>query len=127
MLTALLLFLAAVMHAPNLGDAVSALACGAVAGAISKLTVLPLDVVKKRLQVQGFDETARSSFGRVQNYSSAANCIATIARQEGAAGFFKGALPSLLKAAPNSALNFAIYSSVLKALDDDQPSDDGWA
>lgn len=87
-------------------------------GMLSKIAVLPLDVVKKRLQIQGFDETARGSFGRVQHYSSAANCIAVIARQEGIAGFYKGSLASLLKAMPNSALNFAMYNAVLVALED---------
>ena len=116
----------AVERMPDMDDSLSALACGAVAGAVSKLAVLPLDVVKKRLQVQGFDETARSSFGRVQHYSSAANCITLIARHEGAAGFFKGALPSLLKAMPNSALNFAMYNAVLEVLADVPPPEEAW-
>ena len=48
------------------------------------------------LKVQGFHQ-ARESFGRVQSYSGMIDCFKVIAKEEGAAGFFKGLAPSTLK------------------------------
>ncbi|XP_004342772.1 thiamine pyrophosphate carrier 1 protein [Capsaspora owczarzaki ATCC 30864] len=83
-------------------------ACGAVAGALSKFTVLPLDIVKKRLQVQGFEEP-RFRFGRQQTYLGMRNAMQIMLAQEGVRGFFKGGLPSVLKSMPSTAITFAVY------------------
>lgn len=42
------------------------LVIGAIAGAVSKTAVYPLDLAKKRLQVIGFDK-ARIGFGQVRS------------------------------------------------------------
>jgi solute carrier family 25 thiamine pyrophosphate transporter 19 len=42
--------------------------CGSLAGLVAKVVVYPLDLSKKRLQVQGFEE-ARLHFGRVSPIS----------------------------------------------------------
>ena len=42
--------------------------------------------------------------------------VSDIAAKEGAAGLFKGALPSILKAAPSAAVTFAAYDFFLKYL-----------
>lgn len=39
--------------------------------------------------------------------------VRDIAAQEGVAGLFKGALPSVLKAAPSAAVTFAVYDSCM--------------
>ncbi|PFX29767.1 Mitochondrial thiamine pyrophosphate carrier [Stylophora pistillata] len=72
------------------------LVCGAIAGFFSKGVIYPLDMVKKRLQVQGFQD-AREIFGRVQKYNGMLDCFRIILREEGAFGFFKGLAPSTLK------------------------------
>eukprot|EP01137_Pigoraptor_chileana_P016288 Opistho-2@73008 len=88
--------------------------CGGAAGMSSKIAVLPLDIVKKRMQVQGF-EGARSTFGRFEHYSGAYNCLSTIVRQEGVLALFKGGMPSVIKAAPASATTFVVYEMVKRA------------
>lgn len=84
------------------------LLCGALAGAIGKLAVLPFDTVKRRMQVIGFEQ-ARRPFGRVEHYRNAVHCVRRIVTVEGVRGLFKGAAPSLLKASVSSATMFAVY------------------
>jgi solute carrier family 25 thiamine pyrophosphate transporter 19 len=90
---------------------------GLAAGTIAKLGTHPLDVAKKRFQVAGL---ARSmSYGRrvpKDVTSSLFACLRDIAKNEGIGGFYKGALPSVLKAAPAAAITLACYDFVLRAL-----------
>lgn len=88
------------------------LVCGGLSGICGKGVIYPLDMVKKRLQVQGFHQ-ARESFGRVQSYSGMIDCFKVIAKEEGAAGFFKGLAPSTLKAGFSVALIFCTYEQCL--------------
>lgn len=91
--------------------------CGLAAGTLSKLGTHPLDVVKKRFQVAGLQRSTR--YGERVTLSTAASlqrCIQEIARKEGLAGFYKGTLPSLLKAAPSAAVTFACYDFFLRFL-----------
>uniref|UniRef100_A0A5F8GBV4 Solute carrier family 25 member 19 n=1 Tax=Monodelphis domestica TaxID=13616 RepID=A0A5F8GBV4_MONDO len=84
------------------------LLCGSGAGVISKILTYPLDLFKKRLQVDGFEE-ARATFGQVRKYESLLDCARKILQEEGARGFFKGLTPSLLKAAMSTGLIFFMY------------------
>lgn len=90
---------------------------GLAAGTIAKLGTHPLDVAKKRFQVAGL---ARSmSYGRrvpKDVTSSLFACLRDIAKNEGIGGFYKGALPSVLKAAPAAAITLACYDFVFRAL-----------
>ncbi|GAU88852.1 hypothetical protein RvY_01476-2 [Ramazzottius varieornatus] len=69
--------------------AVESLCCGFMAGAFAKTIIYPLDVLKKRLQVQGFEE-GRRGFGQLVSVHSFRHGIKEIWRIEGLAGFFKG-------------------------------------
>ncbi|ELK30974.1 Mitochondrial thiamine pyrophosphate carrier [Myotis davidii] len=84
------------------------LLCGSGAGVISKTLTYPLDLVKKRLQVGGFEQ-ARASFGQVRSYQGLLDCARQVLREEGVPGFFKGLSPSLLKAALSTGLVFFWY------------------
>lgn len=91
--------------------------CGLAAGTLAKLGTHPLDVAKKRFQVAGLQRSAR--YGQrvaASTATSLAACIKEIAVNEGIAGFYKGALPSLLKAAPSAAVTFACYDFFFRLL-----------
>ncbi|KAK7506412.1 hypothetical protein BaRGS_00002524, partial [Batillaria attramentaria] len=60
------------------------LTCGSGAGFMSKLIIYPLDIVKKRLQVQGF-ESAREQFGATRQYSGLVSCLVKVGKEEGGA------------------------------------------
>ncbi|XP_042689047.1 mitochondrial thiamine pyrophosphate carrier isoform X2 [Centrocercus urophasianus] len=90
------------------GGNVKNLVCGSCAGIISKTLTYPFDLIKKRLQVGGF-ERARAAFGQVRIYRGLLDCIRQIMREEGPGGFFKGLSPSLLKAAVSTGLIFFTY------------------
>ena len=50
------------------------------------------------IQVQGFREVIRSGgLESVPVYNGVVHCITTVYKQEGILGFYKGAVPSLLK------------------------------
>lgn len=91
---------------------IGTLGSGALAGLASKTLVYPLDLVKKRLQIRGFEE-ARKNFGKVVVYKGLFECLVNTVREEGYLGLFKGFTPSLIKAASVSALHFAFYEWAL--------------
>ncbi|XP_018417046.1 PREDICTED: mitochondrial thiamine pyrophosphate carrier [Nanorana parkeri] len=84
------------------------LLCGSGAGVISKTVTYPLDLIKKRLQIGGFEQ-ARAAFGEVRTYQGLRDCVYRIHLEEGLRGFFKGLSPSLLKAAVSTGLTFFCY------------------
>jgi solute carrier family 25 (mitochondrial thiamine pyrophosphate transporter), member 19 len=91
--------------------------CGLAAGTIAKLGTHPLDVAKKRFQVAGLRRSTR--YGQrvaSSSVSSLAQCLQDIVAKEGLAGFYKGALPSVIKAAPSAAVTFACYEFIFKSL-----------
>lgn len=96
-------------------ESLEAIVCGSGSGALSKFMVYPLDVVKKRLQVQGFEE-ARKFFGGVRNYNGLIHCVVVSIQEEGIRSLFKGLYPSLLKAALVSGINFCVYENVCRLL-----------
>ncbi|XP_072414234.1 mitochondrial thiamine pyrophosphate carrier isoform X1 [Chiloscyllium punctatum] len=84
------------------------LMCGSCAGVISKTLTYPFDLLKKRLQVEGFEQ-ARMAFGQVQTYNGFLDCAYQVARTEGLRGLFKGLSPSMLKAAVSTGFTFFWY------------------
>ncbi|KAF9141286.1 mitochondrial thiamine pyrophosphate transporter [Linnemannia schmuckeri] len=89
------------------------MACGAMSGVISKTAVYPLDMVRKRLQIQG-SEQQRNITGNAGTGSGAPTtvwrCMVHIVRREGYLALYKGLLPGILKAAPASAVTFLVFS-----------------
>ncbi|KAG0282444.1 mitochondrial thiamine pyrophosphate transporter [Linnemannia gamsii] len=93
------------------------LLCGALSGVISKTGVYPLDMVRKRLQIQGSEQQKSMTSSSVSGTTSGSKavmdkqpttvwrCTVHIAQREGYLALYKGLLPGLLKAAPASALN----------------------
>ncbi|XP_072260027.1 mitochondrial thiamine pyrophosphate carrier [Pyxicephalus adspersus] len=100
---------------PNKIDNLKNLLCGSGAGVISKTLTYPLDLIKKRLQVGGFEQ-ARAAFGEVRTYHGLRDCVYRIHLEEGLKGFFKGLSPSLLKAAVSTGLTFFSYEMFCSVL-----------
>ncbi|GAB4822585.1 hypothetical protein N2152v2_009631 [Parachlorella kessleri] len=100
--------------------------CGLAAGTLAKLGSHPLDVAKKRYQVAGLARSAR--YGQripEEVCRSLPALIRDIYRREGLRGLYKGALPSIIKAAPAAAVTFAAYEVVLRAMAQRQPGQAG--
>lgn len=84
---------------------------GGLSGALSKTLTFPLDTVKKRLQVQGFDK-GRQLLGKTPKYTGFSHCFKTVLAQEGLfRGLYKGWLPGILKAFPSGAIQFYLLET----------------
>jgi solute carrier family 25 thiamine pyrophosphate transporter 19 len=95
--------------------ALSLVGSGAVAGLLSKLTVYPLDTVKKRMQMRYVTRCA--SYGVIPNYATSWQCFSDILRNEGLVGLYKGTWPSLLKSVVTHSSTFAAYEVALVVLE----------
>ncbi|KAJ5937547.1 Mitochondrial thiamine pyrophosphate carrier 1 [Penicillium verhagenii] len=93
------------------GDA----AAGVCASVLAKTGVFPLDLVRKRLQVQGPTRT-RYVHRNIPEYEGVARSITMILRTQGVRGLYRGLTVSLLKAAPASAVTMWTYERVLRIL-----------
>ncbi|KAE8143413.1 mitochondrial thiamine pyrophosphate carrier 1 [Aspergillus pseudotamarii] len=93
------------------GDA----AAGVVASVLAKTGVFPLDLVRKRLQVQG---PTRSKYvhRNIPEYQGVFNTMAMIVRTQGMRGLYRGLTVSLFKAAPASAVTMWTYEKSLHYL-----------
>ncbi|KAJ1807570.1 mitochondrial thiamine pyrophosphate transporter, partial [Coemansia sp. RSA 2599] len=81
---------------------------GGGSAVIGKCCVYPLDLVRKRLQIQGPHLHSYAS-GNVPMYSGMTNALVYIVRNEGFLSLFRGLTPALIKAAPASAAVFYFY------------------
>jgi solute carrier family 25 carnitine/acylcarnitine transporter 20/29 len=81
---------------------------GGLAGEALWLGSYPFDVVKSKMQTDGF--------GEGQKYKSMRDCFRQTWRAEGARGFWKGIGPTLLRAMPVSAGTFAVVEMTMRAI-----------
>ncbi|CDP19540.1 unnamed protein product [Coffea canephora] len=84
--------------------------CGLAAGTCAKAVCHPLDVVKKRFQIEGLPRDLRYG-ARVEDraYKNIFDALFRILQTEGWAGLYKGIVPSIVKAAPAGAVTFVAY------------------
>lgn len=87
------------------------LICGGLAGMFTKAAFMPLDVIRKRLQVQG-PIRQEIVVSNVPRYNGVITAVAQIVRHEGVLALYKGLVPSLLKAAPSSAITFFVVQEM---------------
>ncbi|GAO14399.1 hypothetical protein UVI_02055220 [Ustilaginoidea virens] len=85
---------------------------GVMSSVVAKTAVFPLDLVRKRIQVQG-PTRSRYVYSDIPEYPSAWRAVATIVRTEGFRGLYKGLPISLLKSAPASAITVWTYERCL--------------
>ncbi|KAK3901064.1 carrier protein YMC1, mitochondrial [Staphylotrichum tortipilum] len=81
---------------------------GGLAGEALWLGSYPLDVIKSKMQTDGF--------GEAQRYKTMRDCFAQTWRAEGLRGFWKGIGPTLLRAMPVSAGTFAVVEMTMRAI-----------
>jgi solute carrier family 25 phosphate transporter 23/24/25/41 len=77
---------------------------GGVAGTVAASTCYPLDTIRRRMQMKG------------RMYSSQADAFATIWRQEGMRGFYRGWAANTLKVVPQNAIRLVSYEAIKKLL-----------
>ncbi|KAK4664940.1 carrier protein ymc1 [Podospora pseudopauciseta] len=82
---------------------------GGLAGEALWLGSYPFDVVKSKMQTDGFGQGQ-------QRYRNMRHCFAQVWRQEGMRGFWKGLGPTLLRAMPVSAGTFAVVEMTMRAI-----------
>ncbi|KAI9657199.1 MAG: mitochondrial thiamine pyrophosphate transporter [Trizodia sp. TS-e1964] len=103
------------------GDA----AAGALASLIAKTGVFPLDLIRKRLQVQG-PTREKYVYRNIPVYKGIGKTFRDIVRIEGWRGLYRGLTVSLFKAAPASAITmwtFERSSRLLDIIEDSSSSD----
>lgn len=81
---------------------------GGLAGEALWIASYPFDVVKSKMQSDGF--------GNEQKFKSMRDCFSKTWAKEGAMGFWKGIGPTLVRAMPVSAGTFAVVELTMRAL-----------
>lgn len=81
---------------------------GGLAGEMLWISSYPFDVVKSKMQSDGF--------AGQQQYKSMRDCFAKVYRAEGLRGFWKGIAPTLLRALPVSAGTFATVEVTMRLI-----------
>lgn len=84
-------------------------AYGAAAGYAMWFTIYPMDVIKSKLQTDGFTS-------QTKQYSSVLDCARKTFYKEGVSGFFRGIGPCLLRAAPVNAVTFMGFEMAMRVL-----------
>lgn len=93
------------------GDATA----GVIGSIVAKTAVFPLDLVRKRIQVQG-PTRSRYVYKDIPEYKSAVSALRMIVHIEGFRGLYKGLPIGLMKAAPASAITVWTYERGLHLL-----------
>ena len=94
------------LAAPTVG---MSLICGSLAGLVSSTATFPLDLVRRRMQLQGQARSARI-------YTSYFGAFSSIARTEGLRGLYSGILPEYYKVVPGVAIAFCAYELMKRSL-----------
>lgn len=96
------------------GDATA----GVLASVLAKTGVFPLDLIRKRLQVQG-PSRARYAGGKIPVYGEGVwKTARSIVRREGWRGLYRGLSVGLVKSAPASAITMWTYERAMKVMKD---------
>lgn len=86
------------------------LGLGAMAGAAAQTSAHPLDVVRKRLQVQGIN-------GNPYLYKNSIDCFAGVAKKEGLGALYKGLGPACVATIPGTGIAYITYEFMKKFLE----------
>lgn len=78
------------------------LVCGSAAGLLSSTLTFPLDLVRRRMQLEG-------QRGLQMQYSGYAAVVRNVYRRQGLLGFYQGIWPEYYKVIPGVAIAFCMY------------------
>lgn len=87
------------------------LLAGIFSGIIAKSCIYPLDLVKKRLQIQKFQDS-RTTFGKNISTSGMLDCLKKTFVEERFTGLYKGWAPAVIKSGAMSGLFFFFYEEI---------------
>ena len=87
---------------------------GALAGAAAQTGVYPIELVQRRMQVQGMKTLAQGAKNATQ-YKNVVQGIVKIAQTEGIPALYAGLIPNYTKIFPSAAVSFYVYE-LLKEL-----------
>lgn len=83
---------------------VAKLALGAVSGTFAQTVTYPLDVMRRRMQMQGFVQA-----DHIVHHSNLVDATRHLWAHEGLPGFYRGLLPNTLKVVPVVSVSFVCY------------------
>lgn len=99
-------------HRPNDSTVLVSLACGSISGVASSTVTFPLDLVRRRMQLEG-------AGGRARVYKSGLfGTFRHIVRAEGLRGLYRGILPEYYKVVPSIGIVFMTYEKMKQILSD---------
>ncbi|EGC35593.1 hypothetical protein DICPUDRAFT_152069 [Dictyostelium purpureum] len=85
------------------------LSFGAVSGATAQTLTYPIDLIRRRLQVQGIG-------GKEAYYKGTLDAFRKIIKDEGVLGLYNGMIPCYLKVIPAISISFCVYEVMKKIL-----------
>ncbi|KAH8236270.1 hypothetical protein KR038_010159, partial [Drosophila bunnanda] len=80
----------------------------ALAGGAAKIVVYPVDLIKKRIQLEAFKQELGNS-RRHPDCPTLLRCIVSTLQHEGVGGFYKGLAPTVVRSMLANAIYFSIY------------------
>ncbi|XP_057475116.1 uncharacterized protein LOC130763205 isoform X1 [Actinidia eriantha] len=97
---------------PDDSTVLVSLACGSLSGIASSTATFPLDLVRRRMQLEG-------AGGRARVYTTGLfGTFGCIIRNEGLRGLYRGILPEYYKAVPSIGIVFMTYEKMKQILSD---------
>jgi len=88
------------------------LACGATAGTVGQTVAYPLDLIRRRLQVQAFSNIPNENM----HYQGTWDAFRKILKHEGVIGLYRGTWPNYLKVVPSISVSFLIFENLKNIL-----------
>lgn len=85
------------------------LVSGGLSGSFAVSITYPTDLIRRRLQLQGFDPL-------VPKYSGIIDCCQKIYKKEGIPGFYRGLVACYIKIFPAIAIQFLVYENLRKLM-----------
>ncbi|KAK9283054.1 hypothetical protein L1049_011282 [Liquidambar formosana] len=102
---------------PHDSPVLVSLACGSVSGIASSTVTFPLDLVRRRMQLEG-------AGGRARIYTTGLfGTFGHIFRNEGVLGLYRGILPEYYKVVPGVGICFMVYETLKMLFSDISASD----